>query len=291
MTDKEFMSQPTTLQEAINIIQFLKISHKQEISKWKESYQKQVAMLKKIELIRKKELEFLSQEIIKYELNLASKSEAIAKELKEKDDIIQQQLQTIGELNERIKMYSPMVSLPEITVINTDCYSDSGIVLENEDITSSSKGNDTIVKTVGKRRRFAESISFFRRVDFTPRKCKERSDIAKPNEELKSNKLEVPLVKPLRRRSHNNDGISDDDRLTFTDSGSVENLVFNSKPINESMNNHFSDDGSDDTSEEIFDRVMTRSSVRRSVKTNPKYKKINRTKSKLLIQLKNIAVD
>lgn len=112
----------------------------------------------------------------------------------------------------------------------------------------------------------------------------------------KKNKLLIPPQdkRVLEHRYGDVKCLSDDDRLIADESilsDSAEPVVIRSNKINDSMNNHFSDDGSEDTSEEIFDRVMTRSSVRRSVKANPKYKKINRCKSKLLEQVKINIID
>lgn len=295
--------EPSTLQEAINMIKFLNTSHKEEISKWKDAYQKQTLVIKRLELNRKKELEFLSNELRNYELTLASKSEYVAEQLALKDDLIEKQLVEIEALNKKLQSQSPQLSLPEINVLSIDSNSDSGIALEIDETDVKSQ-SDTNTKCDSKQRkcgrRFAESISFLRKVDFTPRRYKTiRDNLSKHEENSQTKKclLEVPTSKSNigKGLSSNDKSFSDDDRTIFyeslTSKGSIENLLIRTKPMNDSMNNHFSDDGSEDTSEEIFDRVMTRSSVRRSVKSNPKYKKINRTKSKLLEQVKNNILD
>lgn len=287
---KDNILQPTTLQEAINIIKFLKTSHKQEIARFKEAYAKQTELIKKLESNRKKELEFLSSELHKYEMNLAIRTESVNKQLAEKDVIIQKQAETIEELNKKINLNDFNFNVPEINVL-ADSNSDSGVAFDNDESKIEEKSE---VKPSRKcSRKFGETISFLRsRVDFSPMKYK-------PNQkkkEEKKNQLQVPSPghRMFSRQLSNEKSMSDDDRTQIeeaihSDSG-MEPIVIRPK-MNDSMNNHFSDDGSEDTSEELFDRVMTRSSIRRSVKANPKYKKINRCKSKLLEQVKINIVD
>lgn len=288
--------QPTTLQEAINIITFLKLSHKKEIAKMKETYIKQSEVIKKLEMNRSKELEYLSSELQKYELNLALRTEAVKKQLKQKDEIIQKQQEIIDKLNEKLNLKAD-ACVTEIT-INVESNSDSGVAMENDESIDKSEPVKNETKTTRKySRRFADPISFLRRVDFSPMKYKPSNrEGAKKKEEKKKN-LEVPSTEArvLERQFSNEKVTSDDDRAfddsIFSDDKTEPVIRRPSKKMNDSMNNHFSDDGSEDTSEEIFDRVMTRSSIRRSVKANPKYKKINRTKSKLLEQVKVNIVD
>ncbi|XP_028179527.1 uncharacterized protein LOC114366758 [Ostrinia furnacalis] len=285
---KEDVMQPKTLQEAINIIKFLQTTHKEEVSKLKESYTKQAAIIKKLEANRKKELEFLSNELQNYEISLALRTDTVKKQLAEKDEIIQKQLEEIEELNKKLKERQCII--PEIVV---ESNSDSGVAMENDD--SGSKVGEiqkTEIKATRKcSRKFSDHISFLRRVDFSPIKYKPSNRDAAKKKDEKKNTLEVPVTmkRILTRQFSNDRPMSDDDRVmeeaTFSDSN-LEPIIVRPKKLNGSMNNHFSDDGSDDTSEEIFDRVMTRSSIRRSVKANPKYKKINRSKSKLLDQVK-----
>ncbi|XP_053604582.1 uncharacterized protein LOC128671828 [Plodia interpunctella] len=296
MSPNEDFPQPTTLQEAINIIKFITTSHKKEISRLKETQAKQAAIIKKLETNRKKELEYLSSELLKYETNLNERTEDINRQIAEKDKVIQKQNETIEELNRKLNVKHDFV-VPEIIV---DSNSDSGVVLESED--TSSKMEDMKVEVKASRkcsRRFADSIGFLRRVDFSPMKYKPGNGGGKKKEE-KKNTLEVPTIPVLNKRIFtrqfsNERPLSDDERLVFDDSifteGQSDPIVVRSKKLNDSMNNHFSDDGSDDTSEEVFDRVMTRSSTRRSVKANPKYKKINRSKAKLLEQVKVNIID
>lgn len=293
---KENILQPSSLQEAVNIIKFLKTSHKLEISKLKEAYQKQTELLKKLEITRKRELEFLSGELQKYETNLAIRTESVTKQLASKDEIIQRQAETIEELTKKIKD-NENFTVPEIHIL-ADSNSDSGVAMDESN--SKIEEAKTEVKTTRKcSRRFADSISFLRRVDFSPMKYKPSNrEAGKKKDENKKN-LEVPQenVRGLRRQYSNDSQrqMSDDERLVTEDAlfsdGPVEPIMIRPKQMNDSMNNHFSDDGSEDTSEEVFDRVMTRSSIRRSVKANPKYKKINRTKSKLLEHIKVNIVD
>ncbi|XP_059054728.1 uncharacterized protein LOC131848811 [Achroia grisella] len=285
---KQDFLQPTTLQEAINIIKFLTTTHKLEIAKLKESHAKQAAVIRKLEENRKKELDFLSDELSKYESNLAIKTDAINQQLAQKDDIIQQQLKTIEDLNMRIKIQNE-VPVPEIII---DSNSDSGIVLENED---SPKSEEAKIETKTRKysRRFGDPIGFLRRVDFSPIKYKPCNRDNKKKGE-KKNSLEVPVVNKRHFfRQISNDRPSDDERLAYDDSilsdSTLDTAEIKPKKLNDSMTNHFSDDGSDD-SEEVFDRVMTRSSIRKS-KTNPKYKKINRNKSKRLEQVKINIID
>lgn len=290
---KDNILQPTSLHEAINIIKFLKTSHKQEIARLKEAYAKQTDLIKKLESNRKKELEFLSSELQKYELNLAMRTESVAKQLAQKDIIIQKQVEAIEELNKKLLQNEFTFSVPEIHVL-ADSNSDSGVALEHDDSTKTEEKQEA--KTTRKcSRKFGETISFLRsRVDFSPMKYKP-SNTKKKDE--KKNLLQVPAQSCrmlCRQLSSDNAKMSDDDRAapedgTHSDSG-IEPVHIRPK-LSDSMNNHFSDDGSEDTSEEMFDRVMTRSSVRRSVKANPKYKKINRSKSKLLDQVKINIVD
>ncbi|XP_023944434.2 uncharacterized protein LOC112050403 [Bicyclus anynana] len=286
--------EPATLQEAINIITFLKLSHKKEIAKMKESYVKQTEVIKKLEMNRSKELEYLSSELQKYELNLALRTEAVKNQLTQKDEIILKQQQIIDDLNQKLKLKEECI-VPEITI---ESNSDSGIAMENDDSIDKPEPVKAETKTTRKySRRFADPISFLRRVDFSPMKYKPSNrEGAKKKEEKKKN-LEVPCTETrVLLRQFSNDKVTSDDDRTFEDSVFSDDttepvLLRPTKKMNDSMNNHFSDDGSEDTSEEIFDRVMTRSSIRRSVKANPKYKKINRTKSKLLEQVKVNIVD
>ncbi|XP_034828964.1 CAP-Gly domain-containing linker protein 1-like [Maniola hyperantus] len=287
--------QPTTLQEALNIITFLKLSHKKEIAKMKETYIKQSEVIKKLEQNRTKELEYLSNELQKYELNLALRTEAVKKQLAQKDEVIQKQEEIIDELNQKLKLKEDCI-VPEIT-INIESNSDSGVAMENDDSIDKSEPVKAETKATRKySRRFADPISFLRRVDFSPMKYKPSNrEGAKKKEEKKKN-LEVPCAETrVLVRQFSNEKVTSDDDRTFEDSlfsdDTAEPVLLRPKKMNDSMNNHFSDDGSEDTSEEIFDRVMTRSSIRRSVKANPKYKKINRTKSKLLEQVKVNIVD
>ncbi|KAM3958936.1 uncharacterized protein ACR2FA_007009 [Aphomia sociella] len=281
---KEDFLQPTTFQDAINIIKFLTTSHKEEITKLRESHIKQTAIIKKLGENRKKELDFISNELLKYETNLSARTEIINKQLAEKDNIIQQQLKTIEDLNNRLKVQKDFI-VPEIVI---DSNSDSGVALENED---SAKIEVIKVETKATRkcsRRFGDPIGFLRRVDFSPMKYKASNRDNKKKEEKKTT-LEVPVVnKRFFLRQFSNDRPSDDERVALEDSifsKSSDPLIVSPKKMSDSMNNQLSGDESDD-SEEIFDRVMTRCSIRRSVKVNPKYKKINRNKSKRLDQLK-----
>lgn len=292
---KDNILQPTSLHEAINIIKFLKTSHKQEIVRLKEAYTKQTELIKKLESNRKKELEFLSSELQKYEENLAIRTESVAKQLAQKDIIIQKQAEAIEELNKKLLHNDFTFSVPEIHIL-ADSNSDSGVALENDE--SAKIEEKTEVKATRKcSRKFGETISFLRsRVDFSPMKYKP-SNMKKKDE--KKNLLQVPAqsCRMLCRQMSNENAkmsMSDEDRAPaedaiHSDSG-IEPVLIRPK-LSDSMNNHFSDDGSEDTSEEIFDRVMTRSSIRRSVKANPKYKKINRSKSKLLEHVKINIVD
>lgn len=292
---KDNILQPTSLHEAINIIKFLKTSHKQEITKLKEAYAKQADFIKKLESNRKQELEFLSGELQKYEASLAIRTESVAKQLAQKDIIIQKQAEVIEELNKKLLNNEFAFSVPEIHIL-ADSNSDSGIVLDNDE--SSKIEEKTEVKATRKcSRKFGETISFLRsRVDFSPMKYKPSNPKKK---EDKKSLLQLPVQSCrmlCRQMSHENAKISmsDEDKTHSEDaihSDSGIEPVFIRPKLSDSMNNHFSDDGSEDTSEEIFDRVMTRSSVRRSVKANPKYKKINRSKSKLLDQVKMNIVD
>ncbi|XP_049872789.1 uncharacterized protein LOC126371513 [Pectinophora gossypiella] len=293
---KENILQPSTLQEALNIIKFLTTSHKQEVTKLKDALQKHTEVVKKLELNRKKELEFLAKELHNYEINLAHRTEAVAKQLAQKDEIIKKQVEIIEELNAKLKAKTQEeFIIPEITL--GDYNSDSGVAMENEDSHTKAEEVKTEAKTIRKcSRRFADSISFLRRVDFSPMKYKPSTrEGSKKKEEAKKN-LEVPVVnKRLLTRQYSNDRPTSDDERQVTEesvlSDGPEPILIRPKQMNDSMNNHFSDDGSEDTSEEVFDRVMTRSSIRRSVKANPKYKKINRTKSKLLEHIKVNIVD
>ncbi|XP_072932512.1 uncharacterized protein [Epargyreus clarus] len=289
--NKENVLQPATLQEAKNIIKFLTTSHKQEMAKLKEAYIKQADMIKKLESNRKKELEFLSSELQKYELNLAIRTDAVNKQLAQKEDIIRNQAEIIEDLNKKLKMKD--LAVPEITIV-VDSNSDSGVAMENEDNAVKPEEIKTEIKATRKcSRRFGDPISYLRRIDFSPMKYKPSN--TKKKEDKKKN-LEIPCKSALERQMSVDKVTSEDERgLISEDSilsdSTIEPVVIRPKKMNESMNNHFSDDGSEDTSEEIFDRVMTRSSIRRSVKANPKYKKINRTKSKLLEQVKVNIVD
>ncbi|XP_047025154.1 uncharacterized protein LOC124633838 [Helicoverpa zea] len=292
---KENIMQPTTLQEAINIIKFLNTTHKQEVLRLKEAYTKQADVIKKLESNRKKELEFLSGELQKYEVNLALRTESVTKQLAQKDLIIQRQAEKIEELSKQLKVNEFNASIPEINIM-VDSNSDSGVALENEDCKAEEIKPEP--KTTRKcSRRFGDTISFLRRVDFSPIKYKPSNREGAKKKDDKKNKLQVPTPdnRIFNRQNSNDKSPSDDERpitdeSIFSDSG-VEPVVLRSNKVNDSMNNHFSDDGSEDTSEEIFDRVMTRSSIRRSVKANPKYKKINRSKSKLLEQVKVNIID
>ncbi|XP_073955200.1 uncharacterized protein [Choristoneura fumiferana] len=294
--NKQDLLQPSTLQEAINIIKFLTTTHKQEVKKLKESHQKQTDIIKKLEANRRKELEFLSSELQNYEVNLAISKETVTKQLAEKDDIIQKQAELIEELNRKLKIHEE-ISLPEINIVAPlDSNSDSGVAMENDESNAKSEPNNSETKTTRKySRRFAESISFLRRVDFSPMKYKPCSrECNKKKDEKKSGKLEVPFSeKGILTRQNSSERVMSDDDNSFAPepTNNLDHLVIRPKKMEDSMNNHFSDDGSEDTSEEIFDRVMTRSSIRRSVKANPKYKKINRTKSKLLEQVKVNIID
>ncbi|KAJ8716481.1 hypothetical protein PYW07_003108 [Mythimna separata] len=293
---KENIMQPTTLQEAINIIKFLKTTHKQEVVRLKEAHTKQAEVIKKLESNRKKELEFLSGELKKYEDNLAIRTEWVTEQLAQKDLVIQKQAEKIEELTNQLKNKELRVSVPEINIM-VDSNSDSGVALENEDCKA--KETKPEVKTTRKcSRRFGDTISFLRRVDFSPIKYKPSNrEGAKKKEDNKKNKLQVPTLNSriFNRQNSNEKSLSEDERHMTDESiffdANIEPVVLRPNKVNDSMNNHFSDDGSEDTSEEIFDRVMTRSSIRRSVKANPKYKKINRTKSKLLEHVKVNIVD
>ena len=290
---KENIMQPTTLQEAINIIKFLNTTHKQEVVRLKEAYTKQVDVIKKLESNRKRELEFLSGELKKYEVSLALRTESVADQLAQKDLIIQKQAEKIEELTNQLKAKHLADSVPEINIM-VDSNSDSGVALENED----SKAEETKIEVKATRkcsRRFGDTISFLRRVDFSPIKYKPSNRETPKKKDDKKNKLQVPNNRIFNRQNSNEKSHSEDERAVTDDSmffdASVEPVLLRPNKVNDSMNNHFSDDGSEDTSEEIFDRVMTRSSIRRSVKANPKYKKINRTKSKLLEHVKLNIVD
>lgn len=306
-SSKEDLLPPTTLQEASNMINFLRLSHKQEIAKINETCLKQAEIIKKLELNRKKELEYLSNELHKYELNLALRTEAVKKQLSQKDDIIQKQEEIIAKLTEKLKIKENYV-VPEIT-IQVESNSDSGVAMENEELHNSHKPEqNTETKTSRKySRRFADPISFLRRVDFSPMKYKPSNREGAKKKEEKKKTLEVAksnvldewvrnrgndlddwVQHHLEKTTSDEDGISKD--MLFSDE-TIEPVIIQSKKMNDSMNNHFSDDGSEDTSEEIFDRVMTRSSIRRSVKANPKYKKISRTKSKMLEHYKVNIID
>ncbi|CAG9787913.1 unnamed protein product [Diatraea saccharalis] len=283
---KDEIMQPKTLQEAINIIKFLKTTHKEEINKLRESCLKQATIIKKLEDNRKKELEFLSAEIRKYEVSLTLRSDTVKEQLAQKDEIIQKQADTIEELEKKIKQHNHVV--PEIVI---DSNSDSGVAMENDEKTSKSEEIKVELKATRKcSRRFADPISFLRRVDFSPMKYKPNRETTKKKEE-KKNQLEVPnpMKRVFTRQLSNEKPLSDEDH-TLDDSifsdGGMEPIVVRPKKSNDSMSNHLTDEESEDTSEEIFDRVMARSSIRRSVKANPKYKKINRSKSKLLEQVK-----
>lgn len=294
---KENLLQPTTLQEAINIIKFLKTSHKQEIAKLKETFAKQAEVIKKLETNRKKELEFLSSELQKYEVNLALRTETVAQQLAQKDLTIEKQVQIIEDLKQKLEIQnSHNVGVPEINIL-VDSNSDSGVALDNDESIKVDEQKAELKPVRKCSRRFGETISFLRRVDFSPMKYKPCSRDANKKKNEKNNKLQVPVAdkRMLHRQFSTDKSFSDDDRSNrdnsiFSDT-TTEALGIRPHKMNDSMNNHFSDDGSEDTSEEIFDRVMTRSSIRRSVKANPKYKKINRTKSKLLEQVKVNIVD
>lgn len=290
---REELLQPTSLQEAQNMIKFLKISHKQEINKMKEAYGKQTEMIKVLENTRKNELEYLSGKLEKYELNLALRTESVRKQLAQKDDIIQKQLETINELNMKLKSKEGFV-VPDI-VLQVESNSDSGVAMDNEESSGKNKQTKTESKTVRKgNKRFADSINFLRRVDFSPMKYKPREGTKKKDDKKKNLEVPSPNSRVLSRQYSTDKVTSDDDRPpedALISEVIREPIVLKPKKMNDSMNNHFSDDGSEDTSEEIFDRVMARSSIRRSVKANPKYKKINRTKSKLLSQVKVNIVD
>lgn len=296
-SSKENLLEPSTLQEAINVIKFLTTSHKQEIAKLKDTYVKQAETIKKLEDNRKKELEFLSNELENYELNLAIRTEAVNKQLAQKDEIIKKQEDVIEDLTNKLKIKEAL-SVPEIP-INVESNSDSGVALDVEDSLSKSKDGKAAPKATRKgSRRFADSISFLRRVDFSPMKYKpsNRDGNKKKDEKNKNVALPLPDSWVLVRQLSSEKATSDEDRrlsedAAFSDDTLNTSLLIRPKKLDESMNNHFSDDGSEDTSEELFDRVMIRSSVRRSVKANPKYKKINRTKSKLLEQVKSNIVD
>lgn len=292
---KDNMMHPTTLQEAINIIKFLNTTHKQEVAKLKEAYAKQADVIKKLESNRKKELEFLSGELRKYEVNLVVRAEAVAEQLAQKDLVIQQQTEKIEELNKELQIKVYNVKIPEIS-ISIDSNSDSGVAFENEDIkTPETKPEPKAVRKCS--RRFGDTISFLRRVDFSPIKYKPANREGTKKKEERKDKLQVPTPhKRIFQRQMSNDKSPSDDERTVPDDaafsdGGIEPLMIRPIKNNDSMSNYFSDDGSEDTSEEIFDRVMARSSIRRSVKANPKYKKINRTKSKLLEQVKVNIVD
>lgn len=294
---KENIMQPTTLQEAINIIKFLNTTHKQEVARLKEAYTKQADFIKKLESNRKKELEFLSGELGKYEANLVSRTESVTEQLAQKDLIIQKQAEKIEELTKLLKTKTITDSIPEINIM-VDSNSDSGVALENEDCKTEETKPE--VKTTRKcSRKFGDTISFLRRVDFSPIKYKpsNREGAKKKEDSNKKNKLQVPTPnnRIFNRQKSNDKSHSEDERTVNDDSiffdANVEPVVLRPNKVNDSMNNHFSDDGSEDTSEEIFDRVMSRSSIRRSVKANPKYKKINRSKSKLLEHVKVNIVD
>lgn len=299
---KDNILQPTSLHEAINIIKFLKTSHKQEIAKLKDANAKQSDVIKKLESNRKKELEFLSSELHKYEVNLALRTESVAKQLEQKDIIIQKQADTIEELNKKLNLQNEFTSsVPEINIL-VDSNSDSGVALEHDDSrTKTEEKTESSSKATRKcSRKFGETISFLRsRVDFSPMKYKPSNRDAAKKKEEKKNLLQVPSAnhKQLPRLLNNEKSLSDDDRqpVSMDDSvysdGGIVPVIIRPTKMNDSMNNYFSDDGSEDTSEELFDRVMTRSSIRRSVKANPKYKKINRCKSKLLEQVKINIVD
>ncbi|XP_022127724.2 uncharacterized protein LOC111001950 [Pieris rapae] len=298
-SSRENLLQPSTLQEAINVIKFLTTSHKQEITKLRDAYIKQAETIKKLEDNRKRELEFLSKELENYELNLAIRTEAVNKQLAQKDEIIKKQEDIIEEITNKLKIKEAL-SVPEIT-INIESNSDSGVALDVDDSLCKSKDGKPAPKTTRKgSRRFADSISFLRRVDFSPMKYKPSNREGTKKKDEKKKNLEVPRTESrvLVRQLSSEKATSDEDRqlsedvdATLSDDTMNTSLLIRPKKLDESMNNHFSDDGSEDTSEELFDRVMIRSSVRRSVKANPKYKKINRTKSKLLEQVKINMVD
>ncbi|KAI5637691.1 hypothetical protein NE865_09559 [Phthorimaea operculella] len=280
----------------MNIIKFLNTSHKQEITKLKSALRKQTEVIKKLESNRKKELEFLAKELHNYEINLAHRTESVTKQLAQKDEVIHKQLEIIEELNRKLQLKSQdNFTVPEIVLMDSN--SDSGVAMENEDSQSKAEEIKTEAKTMRKcSRRFADSISFLRRVDFSPMKYKPSNRETKNKKDEVKKNLEVPVVdkRVLMRQYSNERQTSDEDRPVPEDaihSDGPEPILIRPKKMNDSMNNHFSDDGSEDTSEEVFDRVMTRSSIRRSVKANPKYKKINRTKSKLLEHIKVNIVD
>lgn len=287
-SSKEDLLQPATIQEATNIIKFLKMSHKQEIAKIKETCLKQGEIIKKLEQNRKKELEYLSNELQKYELNLAFRTESVKKQLAQKDDVIQKQKEIIDELTQKLKVKENYV--PEIT-LQVESNSDSGVAMENEELHNLHKPEQKTETKASRKysRRFADPISFLRRVDFSPMKYKPCREASKKKEEKKKALAQSAKEDWTLNLCRSDKATSDEDRpsedILFSDE-TIEPVIIRPKKMNDSMNNHFSDDGSEDTSEEIFDRVMTRSSIRRSVKANPKYKKISRTKSKMLEQVK-----
>ncbi|KAL4707580.1 hypothetical protein ACJJTC_001625 [Scirpophaga incertulas] len=260
--------EPKTLQEAINIIKFIKTTHKHEIKILKEKCHKQAETIKKLEENRKKELEFLSTEIHKYEIGLALRSETVREQLEAKDDIIKKQSETIEELQS--KLLGKSLNIPEIVI---DSNSDSGVVMENEE--NSLKVEETKPETKSSRKyskRFTDPISFFRRVDFSPIKYNNKEG------SKKKNTLDVPRTgkRIFNRQSSTEKPISDDERNvddSLCSDSPIEPIIVRPKNLNDSLNNHFSDDGSEDTGEEIFDRVMTRSSMRRSVKATRNLKK------------------
>lgn len=295
----ETFNPPTTLQEAVNLIKYMKTTHKQEIFKLKETSHKQAEIIKKLEATRKMELEYLSSELHKYEVNLALRTESVTKELALKDEIINKQAEIIESLKNKLKEYDNQmkdIPVPEITILNVDSNSDSGIAMDSNDSINHGDITGKPEAKLRKCRRFAESINFLRRVDFSPIKYKpsQRDITVKPSkkDESRKNSLDTapPNCKRVDRLLSVDKLVSDYERPKSADpcfsDCSLEPIILRPKQINDSMNNHFSDDASEDTSEEVFNRVMTRSSVRRSVKANPKYKKINRTKSKLLGQVK-----
>ncbi|XP_068617246.1 uncharacterized protein [Battus philenor] len=291
--EKENITQPKTLQKAYNVIKFLETTHKKEIVKMKEAYLKQSEIIKKLEMNRKKELEFLSSELQKYEINLAIRMETVTVQLAQKDEIIRKQAGIIEDLNNKL---IHKFSNPDVTI--ADSNSDSGVALEHEDSIRNKTEAKAEVKATRKcSRKFTDPIGFLRRVDFSPMKYKPSNrDVNKKKEEKKKhhdaqfteNRILVPQFSNEKVTSDDERTVSEDNVLSDS---LIEPVIIKPKKLNDSMNNHFSDDGSEDTSEEIFDRVMTRNSIRRSVKANPKYKKINRTKSKLLEQVKVNIVD
>lgn len=288
--NKENMTQPKTLQEALNVIKFLETTHKQEIIKMKDAYHKQSEIVKKLEVNRKKELEFLSSELQKYEINLALRMESVTVQLTQKDEIIRKQAEIIEELNKKL---SHNFSIPDINIVDSN--SDSGVALE-ETVNSKNETKAEVKATRKCSRKFTDPIGFLRRVDFSPMKYKPSNrEVKKKEDKKKHHDTQFTENRILVPQFRNGKVTSDDERNTGEDAGLSDSLtepvLIKPKKLNESMNNHFSDDGSEDTSEEIFDRVMTRNSIRRSVKANPKYKKINRTKSKLLEQVKVNIVD